>query len=122
MRLMTRDQILQRDTLLEDLRDLGFSAREIAALSAQAVVNRAGTLIIRWHFQGTTPRGQVRRETRELLLDPATARRLQAWMEQRRLWGQAAPLFLSCRGGRLKPRTVRHILERRRLARQRGER
>jgi site-specific recombinase XerC len=97
-----------RDGALLALLAAGLNAREIAGLQASAITMERGRLLVTvrrhgvdWHAALPTDLGA----------------RLLAWLTERRIWGEAVPVFAG-RHGRLSPVAVYQITHRYRRERR----
>jgi hypothetical protein len=110
------DRAPQRSRRPVDLRDgallalvaAGLTAREIAALQASSITMDRGHLLITLRRHGVIWKA---------LLPADLGAHLLAWLSERRIWGEPAPVFTG-RQGRLTPTAVYLTLHRNRRERK----
>jgi site-specific recombinase XerC len=107
-RLLSGWPIGLRDGALLALVAAGLSAHEIAGLHATAITMDRGHLLVTVHRHGVTWHA---------VLPTDLGARLLAWITERRLWADPAPLFTS-RRRQLSPTAIHQILHRYRKQRR----
>ena len=96
-----------RDGALLALLAVGLTAREISRLHASALTMSRGKLLVTVHRQGITWYA---------VLPADLGGRVLAWLTERRLWAEGAPVFTGPRGP-LSPKSIHTILNRYRRSR-----
>jgi integrase len=107
--LRSRRRVGLRQGALLALIAVGLTAHEIAALQASSITLEGGQLLITLLRHGVTWKA---------LLPSDLGVRLLAWIIERRLWGEPAPVFTGNQGRRLSPAAIYLILHRQRRAKR----